>query len=139
LINGLKLIVADKPETEAANMLLRFVQTAFDYQTDQQQFGIEKPMFIEESLYYPYCDCEDRSILYSYLVEEILGLDVIALDYPGHIAPAVAFSEPVSGDAVYHRGRRYVICDPTYINANIGMSMPMYKGETPGVIEIKDR
>jgi len=138
LINSLKLIVADLPEAEAANVLLRFVQTAFDYQTDQQQFGIEKPMFVEESLYYPYSDCEDRSIFYSYLVEEILGLDVIGLDWPGHIATAVAFSKPVAGDSVTFRGKRYVICDPTYINASIGMAMPRYKGAAPSVIERRD-
>ena len=137
LENSLKLLVADLPETEAANVLLRFVQTAFDYQTDQQQFGIEKPMFVEESLYYPYCDCEDRSVFFSYLVEEILGLDVIGLDWPGHIATAVAFSKPVAGDSVTYKGKRYVICDPTYINAGIGMAMPRYKGAAPSVIEIR--
>jgi hypothetical protein len=136
LIGSLQILVDGRSETEAVNFLLRFVQTAFEYQTDQQQFGIEKPMFVEETLFYPYADCEDRSILFSYLVEEITGLDVIALDYPGHIATAVQFSKPVSGDSVSYNGKRYVICDPTYINADIGMAMPRYRAARPKVIEI---
>ncbi len=136
LVGSLKILLADYSETEAVNVILRFVQTAFEYQTDQQQFGYEKPMFVEEALFYPYCDCEDRSVLFSYLVREIMSLDVIALDYPGHIATAVQFSKPVQGDSVTYRGRRYVICDPTYINADIGMSMPRYRGTRPEVIEV---
>lgn len=136
LVGSLKIVVDGLSETETVNLLLRFVQTAFNYQTDQQQFGYEKPMFVEESLFYPYCDCEDRSVLFSYLVKEITGLDVIALDYPGHIATAVRFSKPVSGDSVNYKGNRYVICDPTYINADIGMAMPRYRTTRPGVIEV---
>ena len=136
LVGSLQILVDGLSEREAVNLLLRFVQTAFEYQTDQQQFGIEKPMFVEESLFYPYCDCEDRSIMFSYLVEEIMGLDVVALDYPGHIATAVRFSKPVSGDSIRYNGSRYVICDPTYINADIGMSMPRYRTARPKVIDI---
>jgi hypothetical protein len=136
LFDSLRLIIDDKSELEAVNILLRFVQTAFDYKTDDQQFGREKPLFIEETLYYPYSDCEDRSILFAYLVRELLGLKVIGLDYPGHIATAVRFTEPVKGDALMWQGERYTVCDPTYINANAGMTMPYYIGKSPSVIHI---
>lgn len=135
LVNSLKLIVAGKPEAEAANMILRFVQTAFEYKTDDEQFGIEKPLFIDETLYYPFCDCEDRSILYSFLIKDILGLKVVGLDYPGHIATAVRFASNVKGDAISYKGDRFVICDPTYINADIGMAMPQFKTTAPGIID----
>ena len=90
----------------------------------------------EETLYYPASDCEDRAILFSYLVKNLLGLKIIALDYPGHIATAVKFSANINGDAVEYNGQRYVICDPTYINADAGMSMPEYKGVAPEVIKL---
>ncbi|TFG65277.1 MAG: hypothetical protein E4H36_00405 [Spirochaetales bacterium] len=135
LINSLKLIVEGKSETEAANMILRFVQTAFEYKTDDEQFGIEKPLFIDETLFYPFADCEDRSILYSFLIRDILGLKVVGLDYPGHIATAVRFNSTVKGDAIVYKGERYVICDPTYINADIGMAMPDLKSVSPGIID----
>ena len=82
LLSSLAPIVEGKSETEAANLLINFVQTGFKYATDQEQFGYEKPFFVEELFYYPYCDCEDRSVLYSYLVRNLLKLDVVLLDYP---------------------------------------------------------
>lgn len=114
-------------QAEAANMLLNFVQTAFDYQTDGEQFGAERTLFADESLYYPYCDCEDRSILYANLVHDLLGLDAVLLHYPGHLATAVRFTDEVSGNYISLNGFRYLVCDPTYIGANIGMSMPQYR------------
>jgi outer membrane biosynthesis protein TonB len=134
LVSGLKPIVSGISEIDAVNILLRFVQTAFEYQTDQEQFGREKPFFPEETLYYPYSDCEDRSILFAYLVRKVLGLDVVGLDYPAHIATAVRFGSTVAGDAVTVQGTRYVICDPTYINALAGMCMPQFKSVSPNII-----
>ena len=107
--------------------MIHFVQTAFEYQTDQEQFGVERPLFPDETLYYPYSDCEDRAILYSVLVRELLGLDAVLLHYPNHLATAVRFDEEVSGDYFTLDGKHYVVCDPTYINADIGEAMPQYK------------
>ena len=136
LISELKPIIEDKSEAEAVNILLRFVQNAFEYQTDQQQFGKEKVLFSDEFLFYPYSDCEDRAIMFSNLVRNLVGLQVIGLDYPGHVATAVKFSEKIKGDAVRYKNERYVICDPTYINADIGMAMPKFKKLVPKVIKI---
>lgn len=131
--------VEGKTTVQAANLLINFVQTAFEYKTDHQQFGYEKPFFVEETLYYPYCDCEDRSILYAFLIEELLHLKVVLLDYPNHIATAVLFEEPVNGDQVTYQGKRFTICDPTYINAPIGKSMPQFKQTAPKVIDFIHR
>jgi hypothetical protein len=122
-------------EFEAANFLLRFVQTAFDYKTDDQQFGKEKYLMMEETLHYPSSDCEDRSILFSFLVKNLLKLDVIGLDYPGHIATAVKFNSELSGDKISYNGQVYVICDPTYVNAVAGMAMPQFKNVDPKIIK----
>ncbi len=138
LVEQLKPILTGKTKSEALNILLRFVQTAFEYKTDQQQFGKEKCLFAEETLYYPYCDCEDRSIIFAYLVKKLLGLEVIGLDYPGHIATAVKIDN-VPGDYVTVNGKKYLICDPTYINANIGMSMPRYKNVKPEIVQISQK
>ncbi|MDF1579450.1 MAG: hypothetical protein P1P74_01585 [Desulfuromonadales bacterium] len=137
LIDGLGKLVAGKSETEAVNMLLRFAQTAFEYQTDDEQFGREKYMFAEETVAFRYSDCEDRSILFSYLVTRIVGLDVVGVHFPGHIATAVNFTEKVEGDAILVDGKRFVVCDPTYINANIGMMMPQFKAVNPEIIRFK--
>ena len=121
-------------EQQAVNFLLRFVQTSLQYETDEQQFGEENYLFPEETLFYPYSDCEDRAVLFAWLVKSLLNLDVVGLDYPGHVAAAVNFNETVKGDGVYYQGKRYVITDPTYINANAGMTMPNLKRAEPKVI-----
>jgi hypothetical protein len=124
-------------EQQAVNFLLRFVQTSLKYKTDENQFGKENYLFPEETLYYPYSDCEDRSILFAWLVEHLLGLEVVGLDFPGHVATAVHFKDNVAGDAITWNGKRYVVADPTYINATAGMTMPAYKNAKPGVIKIQ--
>lgn len=128
LLNALKPIIEGKSETDAVNMLLRFTQTAFKYKVDPDNFGREKPLFPEETIYYEYSDCEDRAILFSFLVRNLVGLDIVGLHYPGHVATAVKFNVPVEGDSVTVNGATYTIADPTYINADIGMEMPDFKG-----------
>jgi len=121
-------------EQQAVNFLLRFVQTSLKYETDERQFGEENYLFPEETLFYPYSDCEDRAVLFAWLVQSLLNLQVIGLDYPGHVAAAVHFSDDVGGDSVVYQGKRYVVTDPTYTNANAGMTMPEFKQFKPTVI-----
>lgn len=127
--------ISGKPEVEAANMLINFVQTAFEYKTDGEQFGYERPLFVDETFYYPYSDCEDRAILYSNLVRRLLNLDVVLLHYPGHLATAVRFTSDVKGDYVMVDGQKYIVCDPTYINADIGNAMPQFRNSEVEVIK----
>ena len=47
----------------------------------------------------------------------------------------VAVSDPGEiGREHHNRGDRFVVCDPTYINANIGMTMPQFKTANPQVV-----
>lgn len=123
-------------EQKAIDFLLRFVQTSLRYKTDKNNFGKENYLFPEETLYYPYSDCEDRSILFAWLVHSLLGMDVVGLDYPGHVATAILFKGKVAGDSIMYNGKRYVVADPTYINATAGMTMPAFIKEKPEVIKI---
>lgn len=111
-------------ELEAVERLLNWVQTAFTYEYDDKVWGGDRAFFAEESLYYPYCDCEDRSILFTRLVRDLLGLECILVYYPGHLASAVRFAGVVEGDYIMLGGSRYTVCDPTYIGARVGMTMP---------------
>ncbi len=120
----LKAKIKGLNQLEAANVLLNWVQTAFVYEYDDKVWGHDRAFFAEETLYYPYCDCEDRSILFSRLTRDLLGLETILVFYPGHLASAVCFTENVSGDYISLNGKRYVITDPTYIGAPVGRTMP---------------
>jgi len=137
LLSQLRNIIKGKSEEEAVNIILLFVQNAFKYKTDQGQFGEENYLFPEETMYYPYSDCEDRSVIFAWLVRSLIGLEVVGLDFPGHIAAAVKFNSRISGDSVRHNGQIYVVTDPTYINASAGMTMPDYKRVKPKVISFR--
>ena len=137
LYNILRSAISSKSKTEAANILINFVQTAFEYKTDQEQFGIEKPLFAEETLFYPYSDCEDRAILFALLTKDLLGLDVILLHYPNHLATAVNFGHDIPGSYIDYNNKRYFVCDPTYIGASIGEAMPHLENSKITIIEIE--
>ena len=126
LLAGFRPHLAGKTDLEKVSILMAYMHYDFEYATDDDQFGFEKPFFMEENFVYPCNDCEDRSILFSYLVRNLVGLEVVLLDYPDHIATAVCFKESVAGDHFMYGGKRYVVCDPTYIGAPVGMTMDDY-------------
>ena len=132
----LKKAVAGLSERDAVNKILNFVQTAFVYEYDDKIWGGDRAFFAAETLHYPYADCEDRSILFSRLVRDILGLDVVLIYYPGHLATAVAFTQDVHGDYLTHNNRKYIVCDPTYINAPLGRTMPGMNNQEARIIEL---
>ena len=136
LLNQLTSMTNSMSEQDTVNFLLKFVQSSFKYKTDEHQFGVENYLFPEEVLHYPYSDCEDRSVLFAWIVHNILGLDVIGLDYPGHISTAVKLTTSVEGDKIKYKNSDYIIADPTYINASVGMTMPEYKNLRPKLIRI---
>ena len=136
VLEQIKPQILGMTQEQAANALLHFVQYAFDYATDGEQHGYEKPYFLEENFYYPKNDCEDRSILYAFLVHNLLGLDVHLVQYPGHECTAVNFgNQSVDGDGYLYNEKVFIICDPTYIGASIGQCMPSYQNIQPIVEE----
>lgn len=124
LYPALRTAIEGKSELDAANILLNYVQTGFEYEYDEDVWGFDRSFFPDETLFYPYCDCEDRSIFFSRLVRDLLGLKVTLVYYPGHLATAVRFNEKVTGDYVLVGQEKYIVCDPTFINAPVGMTAP---------------
>jgi len=133
----LKKTITGMSERDAVGIILNWVQTAFEYEYDDKVWGGDRAFFAQETLYYPYCDCEDRAILFSRLVRDLVGLDVVLLYYPGHLATAVAFSSDVNGDYLTYKSRKYVVCDPTFINAGVGRTMPGMDNQAAQVIALK--
>ena len=132
LLTHVKEQIQGCSEKESVYRILHFVQYAFDYATDGEQHGYEKPYFIEENFYYPKNDCEDRAILFAFLVRNVLGLDVHLVQYPGHECTAVNFTtSQMNGDGYMYKGKAFYICDPTFIGASIGQCMPDYRNVKP--------
>ncbi len=109
-------------------------QGCFLYAFDDDVWGGDRAFFGEETFFYPYCDCEDRSILLSHLVRDLVDLDVVLVYYPGHLAMAVNFQEDIPGDHIMLDGRKFTVCDPTYVGSEVGETMPTMKDKSTTVI-----
>lgn len=130
-------ITKNMSQKEAVNIILNWVQTAFEYEYDDKVWGEDRAFFAAETLFYPYCDCEDRAILFSRMVRDILHLPVVLLYYPGHLATAVGFTEDVQGDYLTYKDKKYVVCDPTYIGAPVGRTMPSMDNTKAKIVVLK--
>ena len=133
----LRQTIRGMSEREAVGILLNWVQTAFKYGYDDEVWGGDRAFFVQETLFYPQSDCEDRAILFSRLVRDLTGLDVALIYYPGHLAAAVAFSGEEEGDWFNCGGQRFVVCDPTYINAPVGLTMPGMDNQKAKIILLR--
>lgn len=125
----LRPVLAEMDTRTGLDFLLRFAQTAFAYKTDTEQFGRQLYMTPDQILHYPFSDCDDRAIFFAFLVRSYMGLEVVGVSWPGHMATAVRVGDEVPGDSFRHNGDRWLIADPTYIGARAGMTMPMFQGQ----------
>lgn len=124
-------------EYEKLEKILQFVQLDFKYGDDREVLGREAPLFPEQDFLYEYNDCEDRTALLNFLVRNVLNLSTLVLEYPDHVALAVELSSEIRGDYIKFEGRRFYMCDPSYIGAGIGMTMPRYR-TVPAKIWVTD-
>ena len=67
-------------------------------------------------------------------------MEVVLVYYPGrHLATAVRFDNPdTTGDYLNVDGKKFLICDPTYIGATLGMGMPQLRQVPIEVIRLKE-
>ena len=121
IVSELARDMRNKNNTEKLKFLLNLFHHGFEYQSDEEQFGYERFFFSEETLLYPYSDCEDRAVMFCRMVNLLCGLNTLLIDYPTHVASAVKINEP--GDAIIYKNERYIVCDPSYFDATIGRAM----------------
>ncbi|WP_243770671.1 hypothetical protein [Mucilaginibacter rubeus] len=112
LIPLLKQNVSGMNTAKGVDYLMHFTRYAFLYENDEMNFGREKRLSPEETLFAQYSDCDDRAALFFYLVKEIYNLPMIAVLYPTHITMAVQFDKPV-GVPLLYKGKTYSFCEPT--------------------------
>lgn len=138
---GLRRNIAQQIRTQLGSMepdqaveeLLGFTQSVFEYATDEENHGFEKPYFVEETLYYPKNDCEDRAIFYTYFLWNALGREAQLVSFPGHEAATVRLDKEVEGTSYLQSGTKFFISDPTFIGSHTGQVMPIYRNEKPKV------
>ncbi len=134
LVDQVKQQLGGKDMLKATDELLQFVQSGFQYATDDDFHGFEKPYFLEENLYYPKNDCEDRAIFYTYLLWNALGVENHLLAFPGHESASVSLpGKDVKGTSYSHNGKTFFISDPTYLGSNTGMCMRQFETTPPTI------
>ncbi len=133
--NNITPYLQNKSLYESLHFLLSLVQNGFNYKTDIEQFNSEKYMVPEEMIFYNFSDCDDRAIFLSFLVRDLLNLNVIALDINGHICSAVDVSNSGLKGNISYDNKEYLVCDATYTGAPPGILLPDYKIENAAIID----
>ena len=133
LISQVKTQLSGMQGDEKVEALLKFMHNVFEYATDEDNHGFEKPYFLEETLFYPKNDCEDRAIFYTWLLWNALGREAQLITFPGHESATVVMEKPVEGTSYNFDGKKYYVSDPTYIGSSTGMVMPTYRGLEPEI------
>lgn len=118
----LRQAIEGKSQRDAANIIIDFVES-FPYEYDDKLWWHDRIFFPEETLHYHKSDCEDHAILFARLINDLMHLPTALIHYPGHLAAAVAFTEPVPGSYIMADNRRYTVCDPTIFYAGVGNTM----------------
>lgn len=128
-------VLINKNDDEKVAYLLSFIQKGIQYQTDQEQFGRERYLFAEETLYYPAADCEDRAVLLGKLIRHYTSLKTIGLFYTDHVSLAVNLGNIQNGKCFNYNNMRFYSCDPTFLGSQCGQIMPKYKNIEPEIID----
>jgi hypothetical protein len=125
LILKLQYFMKDMKTTrEKSTFLLRFVQQAFKYKNDQEQYGMERYNFPEETLNTVYNDCEDKTMLLSYLYKNLLGIESVMLHFKNdkHVCLGARIPGYASNGTFKYKGKTYVVCEPTGKNYRVGQT-----------------
>lgn len=145
LYQPLREIINGKSQKDAVRLLLNLVQS-FKGKEDKDVWERDRTFFVDESWYYEFSDCEDHAVHFSRLVRDLVGLDVILVFFPprttpkksaGHLATAVVFDESVTGVSIEYRGKRFILCDPTAPNADIGVPMQHMKIKDAIIVDLQ--
>lgn len=128
VVHQLAEIASNKPTFEQLNILLKFVQQAIPYKSDQEYLGQEDYSFPEETLRNEFSDCEDKSMLFATLVKEILHIDAVAIYYKEleHVNIALKMPSVKTNYSFMYKGQPYVICEPSSTGLRMGQTHQEY-------------
>lgn len=115
LVSEMRQATASMKKTDAVQFMLQFVQSAFEYRKDEQVYGEEKFAFPEETLLNDYADCEDKAMLFAYLVNKVSGLKTVALFYKDakHINVGIENWNAKTASSFVFNDKGYIVCEPS--------------------------
>jgi hypothetical protein len=119
----MKPILSGMKMEEAAAFLQQFVQKSFTYCPYNDLYGFDRFMFPEEILLKEESNDKGKSLLYAWLISNLLNQRAILVEFPGFYSVAISLDQPMDGDNFQLDGRNYTFADPTFNDAPLGLIM----------------
>lgn len=138
LLRQFSPVLTGMKNVEAAAFLQQFVQKAFTYRPYNDLYGYDKFMFPEELLFKDESNDKGKSLLFAWMVNNLLNLRVALIEYPGFYSVGISFNQPMDGDNFLIDRRSYTIADPTFENAPIGLVMREFYSIKPLIKPLND-
>lgn len=101
---------------QALEVLMAFCSTEFRHKNDFLVHRREVFAHPEQTFYYQWSDCEDRSILLGYLNRKLLGLETVVVVTEDHVFAGIEVLPKVGMEAPHTfawQGKSYTIFDPS--------------------------
>ena len=98
------------------NFLLHMVQYAFPYKADGDYRKHEKRNTVAQSIADDFIDCEDKAVMYLFLVDRYTNTKGIMLynKKKQHVNCALEMPKNAAGYSFKYKGKKYLIAEPAY-------------------------
>lgn len=123
LLKQFKPVLAGMKKEEGAAFLQQFVQKSFTYRPYNDLFGYDRFMFPEELLFRDESNDKGKSLLYAWLISNLMNQKAVLVEFPGFYSVAISLNQPMDGDNFLVKGKSYTMADPTFDNAPLGLVM----------------
>jgi hypothetical protein len=123
LLKQMKPVLAGMKREESAAFLQQFVQKSFSYCPFNDLYGYDRFMFPEELLFKDQSNDKGKSLLYAWMITNLLNQKAALVEYPGFYSVAITLGQVLDGDNYLVNGKSYTIADPTFNNAPLGLVM----------------
>ena len=123
-------------KAEATAFLLKFVQQEFEYLPAGKKEEEVPARFAEELIASKSGDDLAKAVLFSWLTRTLLRLPVVGVQFPGYFSAAICFNGSLDGDSYFWKHCKYILADPTFKDAPIGVLIPELSGLTPQLIDL---
>jgi hypothetical protein len=133
LMRQFRPVLAGMRKEEAAAFLQQFVQKSFAYRPYNDLYGYDCFMFPEELLFKEESNDKGKSLLYAWMISNLLYQKAALVEFPGFYSVAISLDQPLEGDKFLLDGRSYTFADPTFENAPLGLVMKDFYQQKPYV------
>jgi len=138
LLKQMKPVLAGMRKEEGVAFLQQFVQKSFTYHPFNDRYGYDKFMFPEELLFKDESNDKGKSLLYAWMISNLLNQKAALVEFPGFYSVAISMDQPMDGDHFLVEGKNYTMAEPTFENAPLGLVMKEFYPLKPYIRLLKN-